>query len=392
MLDLESKNTIIVSPKLADQLRCETTKHRYKKRDPLLSPSLKTAANILKNNEHIIIRKADKSNMYVILNKEECLDKIDSILSDTSKFKPVTYNPTEQLKQRANKLMEALNTSYDDIKLSKIVGDYKPGYIYGNVKTHKIGNPLRPIIPQIPVPTYNLDKKLNQIISPYILDQFSLKSSTDFIDLLQTNKREGIISSLDVEDLFTNVPINDTIDIILHEAYNHPHLPPPKIPPYILGELLKLCTKEAPFRCPRGKLYVQIEGVAMGSPLGPTFANYYMGDLEKRVFSEPNSKPTIYVRYVDDTFVQKDENELVKLKNLFQNHSKLNFTYELTTNNKLPFLDVLVEPCEGMFKTQVYHKPTDNGNSLNGDSECTEKYKVSVITSYLNRAYKVSKS
>ena len=75
MLDLESRNTITVSPKLADQLRCESTKHRYKKRDPLLSPSLKTAANNLKNNEHIIIRKADKSNMYVILNKDEYLDK-----------------------------------------------------------------------------------------------------------------------------------------------------------------------------------------------------------------------------------------------------------------------------------------------------------------------------
>ena len=58
----------------------------------------------------------------------------------------------------------------------------------------------------------------------------------------------------------------------------------------------------------------------------------------------------------------------------------------------MPFLDVLVEPCEGIFKTQVYHKPTDNGNCLNGDSECIEKYKVSVIASYLNRAYKVSKS
>ena len=236
LLDLESRNTVTVSPKLADQLRCESTKHRYKKRVPLLSPSLKTTANNLKNNEHIIIRKADKSNMYVILNKDEYLDKIDSILSDTSKFKLVTRNPTEQLKQRANKLIEALNAAHDDIKLSKIVGDYKPGYIYGNVKTHKIGNPLRPIISQIPVPTYNLAKKLNQIISPYIPDQFSLKSSTDFIDLLQTSKRDGIIASFLAPFLvwnfikqvrrwylFTNVPINDTIDIILHEAYIHLH-------------------------------------------------------------------------------------------------------------------------------------------------------------------------
>ena len=393
LLDIESKSLISISHKLADQLRCESTKHRYKKHNSLLTPNLKTAANNLKHNDKIVIRKADKSSMYVILNKEEYLSKVDSILADSSKFQLIKRNPTEQLKQNANRLVETLNAVQDDLKIPKIIGDFKPGYLYGNVKTHKEGNPLRPIISQIPTPTYNLAKRLNQIISPYIPNQFCLKSSADFIDLLQTNKQEGIIASLDVESLFTNVPINDTIKIILHEVYNHDHLLPPKIPPYILGEFLKLCTKEAPFKCPRGKLYVQIEGVAMGSPLGPTFANFYMGNLEKTIFSDPDMKPSIYARYVDDTFVQvKDENELIKLKNCFQSNSKLNFTYELSIDNKLPFLDVLVESSDNTFNTRVYHKPTDNGNCMNGDSECVDKYKVSVITNYLNRAYKVSKT
>ena len=353
---------------------------------------MKTAANNLKHNDKIVIRKADKSSMYVILNKEEYLSKIDSILADSSKFQQIKRNPTDQLKQNANKFIETLNAAQGDLKIPKIIGDFKPGYLYGNVKTQKEGNPLRPIISQIPTPTYNLAKRLNQIISPYIPNQFCLKSSADFIDLLQTNKQEGIIASLDVESLFTNVPINDT-KIILHEVYNYDHLSPPKTPSYILGELLKLCTKEAPFKCPRGKLYVQIEGVAMGSPLGPTFANFYMGNLEKTISSDPSMKPSIYARYVDDTFVQvKDEDELIKLKNCFQINSKLNFTYELSIDNKLPFLDVLVESSDNTFNTRVYHKPTDNGNCMNGDSECVDKYKVSVITNYLNRAYKVSKT
>ena len=393
LLNLQSKDLIDINPDLLDQLRCESTKHRHKKHNSLLTPKLKAAANDLRNNEEIVITKADKSSMYVILNKEEYLSKIESLLSDSTKFKLIKRNPIEKLKQKANKLIETLNAAKNDLKLSKIIGDFKPGYIYGNVKTHKVGNPLRPIISQIPTPTYNLAKKLNQIISPYIPDEFCLRSSTDFIDLLQGHKQEGIIASLDVESLFTNVPLDDTIEIILHDVYNHKDIPPPKIPPYILGELLKLCTKEAPFRCPRGKLYVQVEGVAMGSPLGPTFANYYMGNLEKTVFSDPKKKPSIYARYVDDTFIQiKNESELVKLRDLFQNNSKLKFTYELSVNNKLPFLDVLVEPCNNEFNTKVYHKPTDNGNCLNGDSECAQKYKTSVIMNYLNRAYKVSKT
>ena len=65
-------------------------------------------------------------------------------------------------------------------------------------KTHKPDNPLRPIISQIPTPTYNLTKAINKIISPYVPSEYSLKSSNDFIDLLNTNTNHGIIASLDV--------------------------------------------------------------------------------------------------------------------------------------------------------------------------------------------------
>ena len=88
----------------------------------------------------------------------------------------------------------------------------------------------------------------------------------------------------------------------------------------------------------------------------------------------------------------ENEYQLEQLKQLFQENSILNFTYEMSVRNKLPFLDVLVESGNDQFHTSVYHKPTDNGNCLNGKSECADKYKKSVITNYLNRAYKVSDS
>ena len=109
--------------------------------------------------------------------------------------------------------------------------------------------------------------------------------------------------------------------------------------------------------------------------------------------TENSTKPHIYARYVDDNFVQvKDMNELEKLKQLFEENSVLNFTYELNIDNKLPFLDVHIDANEEQFKTKVYRKPTSQGNCLNGKSECTEKYKISVIQNYLNRAFKVSQN
>ena len=109
-----------------------------------------------------MITRPDKGKGVVIVAKEEYINKMKEILSDRSKFKQIKSNPVDTLKKKANKLIDRLNAVMGDIKLPKIIGDYKPGYIYGNVKTHKPGNPLRPIISQIPTPTYNLAKNNKQ--------------------------------------------------------------------------------------------------------------------------------------------------------------------------------------------------------------------------------------
>ena len=135
-----------------------------------------------------------------------------------------------------------------------------------------------------------------------------------------------------------------------------------------------------------------VNGVAMGQSLGPTFANFYMGHMENEILdSIPNNTVNIYTRYVDDIFLQvTNESDIVQIKNLFEEHTVLKFTYELNIRNRLPFLDVLIDNSNQSFKTSVYYKPTNTGQCLNANSHCIQRYKNSVINSYLNRAYKVS--
>ena len=395
IVDLETRGVVQVNPRLKDLLTAESTKNRSNNKIFNSLPlRLREAAKRIKTNPNIIVRKADKSSTFVILDKDDYLDKVNHILNDTSKFLRINKDPSNGIKTEANKLITTLNSVENNLKLNKIVGDYNLGYLYGNVKTHKQGNPLRPIISQCPTSTYHLAKSLNKIILPYIDNKYMLTSTDDFLDLVKSNDYQGIIASLDVESLFSNVPIDTTINIIIERTYHHPNLLPPRIPPEILRKMLILCTKELAFTTPNGHIFKQIDGVAMGSPLGPTFANYYMSHLENTIFSNcPNVKPTLYARYVDDIFlVVNDETEIVNMKNNFESHSILKFTYEMNINGKLPFLDVLVEMNNGVIRTNVYRKNTNTGHCLNADSHCSQQYKESVIKSYINRAYKVTDS
>jgi len=131
----------------------------------------------------------------------------------------------------------------------------------------------------------------------------------------------------------------------------------------------------------------------MGSPLGPTFANFYMCNLENSVFiNNPSAKPNLYVRYVDDIcLLVPNYKKLEEIKTLFEENSVLSFTYEIEVNKSIPFLDVLVDRrVSDVWRTSVYIKSTNNGDCLNYKSMCPERYKVGVIRALLHRGYHVS--
>lgn len=387
ILKLQKEKKVEVSPNLKDRLIGEGAKIRNRCRSKLLSRALFKAAKELRDDDRIVIRRADKSSIYVILDKQDYLEKINGILHDETKFEQIKKDPTDKLKAKVNRLITAANAVVGGVHFAKIVGEYSAGYAYGNVKTHKENNPLRPIISQIPTPTYKVAKRLNDLLQPYLPAGYSLRSVDEFLDILRTRKPSGILASIDVESLFTNVPVETTIQIILENVYNNPDVAPLPLSRHILEQLLRACTTESPFRGPDGQLYRQKEGVAMGSPLGPLFANFYMSEIEKRVLADQNLAPNIYCRYVDDVFVDvRDEDHLKQLITAMEQNSVLRFTFELSVQNRIPFLDVLVDTENNMFKTTVHRKATNTGSCLNAHSECPSRYKISVIRSFIRRA------
>ena len=153
-----------------------------------------------------------------------------------------------------------------------------------------------------------------------------------------------------------------------------------------MKKLLLICTTEVPFRDMDGKMNQQRDGVSMGSPLGPTFANFFMAEVENRALENIDVKPPLYGRYIDDIFTICDEDVLMLLKDEMTLISGMNFTIEKAVDNKLPFLNVLVNKTDGIIKSTVYRKPTDAGRCLNAEGECPDRYKISVVKGFLHRA------
>ena len=109
--------------------------------------------------------------------------------------------------------------------------------------------------------------------------------------------------SLDVDSLFTNIPLDETIGICIDSLYKDDENSP-KIPKNAFRNLLTVATKELLFMF-NNKFYKQIDGVAVGSPLGSAPANIFMSNFENKWLKDcPHSlKPAFYRRYVDDIFI-----------------------------------------------------------------------------------------
>ena len=129
-------------------------------------------------------------------------------------------------------------------------------------------------------------------------------------------------------------------------------------------------------------MYRQIDGVAVGSSLGPTLANIFVGFCEANLFNKIDCPRPMYYRYVDDTFclfkTEKDADLFFTQLNSM--HSSLKF----------PFLDVFVYKTSTAFLTSVYRKPTFSGLYTRWDSFYPQQCKINLIKTLVYCALMIS--
>ena len=185
--------------------------------------------------KNIIIQKADKGNVIVIINKTSYITKINSILSDDSKLIKVDlYKKNGELDYLMDK-QEEIVKFLKELKDSEVISDEifkkmkptgcQPGVVYGLCKVHKgVGangepSPFRHILSTIKTPSYNLAKF--PILSELTKNKYVSKDSFAFAEIVREQNPDFFMASFDIGSLFTNVPLDETFEISVKKLFDN---------------------------------------------------------------------------------------------------------------------------------------------------------------------------
>ena len=157
--------------------------------------------------------------------------------------------------------------------------------------------------------------------------------------------------SFDVKFLFTNVPLDRTIDIVLKRIYDK-HEITTNIGRKEMKDLITLCTKNVLFTF-NNEIYQQRDG-QQWQLLQDQFLQELSWLNQRTILPELNSHLQFWKRYVDDTLTIVKEgliNHVLQQLNSF--HPNIQFTFEIESSGRIPFLDILIIRKKSKIETKL---------------------------------------
>ncbi|MGL4226872.1 MAG: reverse transcriptase domain-containing protein, partial [Rickettsia sp.] len=328
----------------------------------------------LAKDKNLVVSRPDKGRGVVLMDRDNYVSKMNSILSDETKFAkigPPSFGLIFKLEDKINRWLKQLldgffltQASYQSLFSSG--SSYSA--LYGLPKVHKPNLPLRPILAAYNSPNFKIAKFLVPLLSPLCNNKYSIKNSFNFASTVRSLDSSKFMVSFDVENLFTNVPLAETIQIILDRLFVSPDTTYQGFTRDAFRKLLEIAVLDTHIVFD-GVIFKQVDGVAMGSPLGPIFANVFMSSLEEDFLDNcPLAHmPSVFFRYVDDTFAlfSKPASALAFLKHINSMQPNISFTMEPEKDGSLSFLDVRIMHTTSGFTTSVFRKSTFTGLGSN---------------------------
>lgn len=341
----------------------------------------------LKSLKTIVIKPADKGSAIVILSRDQYILEAERQLND-----PVYYEKLE--KPIYLDTVPMIGKILDTLKKKEFINAKQRQYLGGLgqprerrfyllPKIHKDPKtwtvpfkipPGRPIVSDCESETYRTTEYLDFYLNPISVKHPSyVKDTYDFIDSVKSLKIpfNSFFFSMDVDNLYTNIPIEDGISCVKKAFKMYPD---PKRPDKELIELLTINLKRNDFVF-NEKFYLQIKGTAMGKRFAPAYANIYMANWELEVLKKCKIKPFTYLRYLDDiwgiwTGSREEFDEFFGILNSHDPSIKLKLEINRET---IEFLDTTVFKGPQFLETgkldiKVFFKTTDTHTLLHKHS------------------------
>ena len=172
-----------------------------------------------------VICKPDKGNGVVVMNKTDYVQKMNAILSDEKRF---TLVKNDKNVRNLEKFQNCLNRLKRGKYLDEDIYEHIRPFIAvtptlcGLPKTHKEACPCHPVLASYNCFNYKCASWLNKILNPLRQHPTNIKDMFEFDKQIQesSRKQNSIVVSFDVKSLFTKIPVDFVIDLILNKIYD----------------------------------------------------------------------------------------------------------------------------------------------------------------------------
>ena len=161
-------------------------------------------------------------------------------------------------------------------------------------------------------PTYNLSKFLSRVLSSLLKNNYSVRNSREFVECIKNYSVEEneCLVSFDVVSLFTSVPVDKALALVLELLASDDSLPSrARLSISDIKQGLQICLDSTVFSYKKS-FFKQTFGTPMGSCISPIIANLYMEHIEHTAITTFHTPPNLWLRYVDDTFCILDKKHI----------------------------------------------------------------------------------
>ena len=189
-------------------------------------------------NKNLCVLSGDKDSCVIIMNKQDYIVKLEEMLNEG--IKKGTYERANDTTMHDLETFQSFlyrnfrnHPSYDKMRPKS----NQPARLYATAKTHKFNNldkvtveklKFRPIVDQTGTATYEVAKVIGEYLKPLALNEYKINDCQKVPDMIKAlpplQKNEEYVS-YNVDSLFSNIPLKETIDYI-HKIYNEKFLKP----------------------------------------------------------------------------------------------------------------------------------------------------------------------